>query len=90
MTRKLQLNLQELREAEEEKLKAEENLRKSTQVESLRRKEVEDEEEVEELLRFDDGEEDKFYSSTDDLDKLVAQSVARFFSRAQNQKLGKL
>ncbi len=86
MTRKLQLNLQDLREAEEEKLKAEENLRKSTQVESLRRKEVEDEEEVEELLRLDDGEEDKFYSSTDDLDRLVAQSVARYFSRVQTPK----
>jgi len=86
MTRKLQLNLQDLREAEEEKLKAEESLRKSTQVESLRRKEVEDEEEVEELLRLDDGEEDKFYSSTDDLDRLVAQSVARYFSRVQTPK----
>jgi hypothetical protein len=87
MTRKLQLNLQELREAEEEKLRAEESLRKSTQAEALRRKEAEDkEEEVEELMRFDDEEEDKFYSSTDDLDRLVAQSVARFFSRAQTFK----
>jgi len=87
MTRKLQLNLQELREAEEEKLKAEESLRKSTQAEALRRKETEDEEEeVEELMRFDDEEEDKFYSSNDDLDRLVSQSVARFFSRAQNLK----
>jgi len=86
MTRKLQLNLQELREAEEEKLKAEEHLRKSTQAEALRRKEAEDEEEVEELMRFDDEEEDKFYSSTDDLDRLVAQSVARFFSRSQTSK----
>jgi hypothetical protein len=86
MTRKLQLNLQELREAEEEKLRAEESLRKSTQAEALRRKEAEDEEEVEELVRFDDEEEDKFYSSTDDLDRLVAQSIARFFSRAQTFK----
>lgn len=87
MTRKLQLNLQELREAEEERLKAEEGLRKSTQAEALRRKASEDdEEEVEELVRFDDAEEEKWYSSTDDLDKLVAQSVARFFSRAQTFK----
>ena len=86
MTRKLQLNLQELREAEEEKLRAEESLRKSTQAEALRRKEAEDEEEVEELMRFDDEEEDKFYSSTDDLDRLVAQSIARFFSKAQTFK----
>ena len=86
MTRKLQLNLQELREAEEEKLRAEESLRKSTQAEALRRKDAEDEEEVEELLRFEDEGEDKFYSSTDDLDRLVAQSVARFFSKAQNLK----
>jgi len=86
MTRKLQLNLQELREAEEEKLRAEESLRKSTQAEALRRKDAEDEEEVEELLRFDDEEQDKFYSSGDDLDSLVAQSVARFFSRVQNFK----
>jgi len=86
MTRKLQLNLQELREAEEEKLRAEESLRKSTQAEALRRKDAEDEEEVEELLRFDDEEQDKFYSSSDDLDSLVAQSVARFFSRVQNFK----
>jgi len=86
MTRKLQLNLQELREAEEEKLRAEESLRKSTQAEALRRKDAEDEEEVEELLRFDDEEQDKFYSSGDDLDSLVAQSVARFFSRVQNLK----
>ncbi len=87
MTRKLQLNLQELREAEEEKLMAEEHLRKSTQVEALRRKaEDEEEEEVEELMHFEDDEEDKFYSATDDLDRLVAQSVARFFSRAQTFK----
>jgi len=87
MTRKLQLNLQELREAEEEKLRAEESLRKSTQAEALRRKEAEDkEEEVEELMRFDDEEQDKFYSSGDDLDSLVAQSVARFFARVQNFK----
>ena len=86
MTRKLQLNLQELREAEEEKLRAEESFRKSTQAEALRRKDAEDEEEVEELVRFDDEEQDKFYSSSDDLDSLVAQSVARFFSRVQNFK----
>ncbi len=88
MTRKLQLSLQELREAEEEKLKAEESLRKSTQVEALRRKaEEEEEEEVEELLRFDD-EEERSYSSSDELDRLVAQSVARYFSRVSNQKIG--
>jgi hypothetical protein len=87
MTRKLQLSLQELREAEEEKLKAEESLRKSMQAEALRRKtEEEEEEEVEELLRFDD-EEERSYSSSDELDKLVAQSVARYFSRVQTPKI---
>jgi len=86
MTRKLQLSLQDLREAEEEKLKAEESLRKSTQAEALRRKAEEEEaEEVEELLRFDD-EEERSYSSSDELDRLVAQSVSRFFSRAQTHK----
>jgi hypothetical protein len=87
MTRKLQLSLQDLREAEEEKLKAEESLRKSTQAEALRRKaEEEEEEEVEELLRFDD-EEERSYSSSDELDRLVAQSVSRYFSRVQNPKI---
>ncbi len=89
MTRKLQLSLQELREAEEEKLKAEENLRKSTQVEALRRKaeEEEEEEEMEEMLRFDD-EEERSYSSSDELDRLVAQSVARYFSKVSKPKIG--
>ncbi len=87
MTRKLQLSLQDLREAEEEKLKAEESLRKSMQAEALRRKaEEEEEEEVEELLRFDD-EEERSYSSSDELDRLVEQSVARYFSRVQNSKI---
>ncbi len=87
MTRKLQLSLQDLREAEEEKLKAEENLRKSTQVEALRRKaEEEEEEEMEELLRFDD-EEERSYSSSDELDRLVAQSVARYFSKISKPKI---
>jgi hypothetical protein len=87
MTRKLQLSLQDLREAEEEKLKAEESLRKSTQAEALRRKaEEEEEEEVEELLRFDD-EEERSYSSSDELDRLVAQSVSRYFSRVQTPKI---
>jgi hypothetical protein len=86
MTRKLQLSLHELREAEEEKLKAEESLRKSTQAQALRKKAEEEEEEVEELLRFDD-EEERSYSSSDDLDRLVAQSVARYFSRVQNLKI---
>jgi len=87
MTRKLQLSLQDLREAEEEKLKAEESLRKSTQAEALRRKaEEEEEEEVEELLRFDD-EEERSYSSSDELDSLVAQSVSRYFSRVQTPKI---
>jgi hypothetical protein len=88
MTRKLQLSLQELREAEEEKLKAEESLRKSMQAEALRRKAEEEEEEVEELLRFDEEEEERSYSSSDELDRLVAQSVARYFSRVQNPKIG--
>jgi hypothetical protein len=87
MTRKLQLSLQELREAEEEKLKAEESLRKSMQAEALHRKAEEEEEEVEELLRFDE-EEERSYSSSDELDRLVAQSVARYFSRVQNPKIG--
>jgi hypothetical protein len=87
MTRKLQLSLQDLREAEEEKLKAEESLRKSTQAEALRRKaEEEEEEEVEELLRFDD-EEERSYSSSDELDRLVAQSVSRYFSRVQTPNI---
>jgi hypothetical protein len=87
MTRKLQLSLQELREAEEEKLKAEESLRKTKQAEALPRKAEEEEEEVEELLRFDE-EEERSYSSSDELDRLVAQSVARYFSRVQNPKIG--
>jgi hypothetical protein len=87
MTRKLQLSLQELREAEEEKLKAEESLRKTKQAEALLRKAEEEEEEVEELLRFDE-EEERSYSSSDELDRLVAQSVARYFSRVQNPKIG--
>jgi hypothetical protein len=88
MTRKLQLSLQDLREAEEEKLKAEESLRKSTQAEALRRKaEEEEEEEVEELLRFEEEEEERSYSSSDELDRLVAQSVSRYFSRVQTPKI---
>jgi hypothetical protein len=87
MTRKLQLSLQDLREAEEEKLKAEESLRKSKQAEALRRKAEEEEEEVEELLRFDDEEEERAYSSSDELDRLVAQSVSRYFSRVQTQNI---
>jgi len=87
MTRKLQLSLQDLREAEEEKLKAEESLRKSMQAEALRRKAEEEEgEEVEELLRFDD-EEERSYSSSDELDRLVAQSVSRYFSRVQTPNI---
>jgi hypothetical protein len=90
MTRKLQLSLQDLREAEEEKMKAEESLRKTKQAEALLRKAEEEEEEVEELLRFDEEEEEeeRAYSSADELDKLVAQSVARYFSRVQNPKIG--
>jgi hypothetical protein len=56
------------------------------QAEALHRKAEEEEEEVEELLRFDD-EEERSYSSSDELDRLVAQSVSRYFSRVQTPKI---